>query len=229
CVLFQARKLSLRYERQKQLDLTERAFSPQKDVDISEAVGPRDDHVSSHFSAARLQLSNTFYESPGQWWFSVESVSVLYNTSEEAVFSASEVYAPSSSSYHCSHVSSLQRHRALLVPSGDHARRWAVTFTNFQIQAFNISSGTFSPASDCAAFLTPAVLMGLITSLILLLVLAYGLHMLVHLKNIDGDNEHKADVYFPANAEQLEWRYARRKLLMQQGNKRRREDYQQQQ
>ncbi|TWW62480.1 V-type proton ATPase subunit S1 [Takifugu flavidus] len=72
------------------------------------------------------------------------------------------------------------------------------------IQAFNISSGTFSPASDCAAFLTPAVLMGLITSLILLLVLAYGLHMLVHLKNIDGDNEHKADVYFPANAEQLE-------------------------
>ncbi|XP_029682717.1 V-type proton ATPase subunit S1-like protein isoform X2 [Takifugu rubripes] len=213
CVLFQARKLSLRYERQKQLDLTERAFSPQKDVDISESVCSQDkatllmrfgDVEGLGGLSIRLQLSNTFYESPGQWWFSVESVSVLYNTSEEAVFSASEVYAPSSSSYHCSHVSSLQRHRALLVPSGDHARRWAVTFTNFQIQAFNISSGTFSPASDCAAFLTPAVLMGLITSLILLLVLAYGLHMLVHLKNIDGDNEHKADVYFPANAEQLE-------------------------
>ncbi|TNM89222.1 hypothetical protein fugu_005477 [Takifugu bimaculatus] len=213
CVLFQARKLSLRYERQKQLDLTERAFSPQKDVDISESVCSQDkatllmrfgDVEGLGGLSIRLQLSNTFHESPGQWWFSVESVSVLYNASEEAVFSASEVYAPSSSSYHCSHVSSLQRHRALLVPRGDHARRWAVTFTNFQIQAFNISSGTFSPASDCAAFLTPAVLMGLITSLILLLVLAYGLHMLVHLKNIDGDNEHKADVYFPANAEQLE-------------------------
>lgn len=73
-----------------------------------------------------------------------------------------------------------------------------------QIQAFNISSGAFSPASDCAAFLTPAILMGLITSLILLLVLAYGLHMLIHLKNIERDNEHKAEVYFPANAEQPE-------------------------
>lgn len=90
--------------------------------------------MSAHFSATRLQLSNTFYESPGQWWFSVESVSVLYNTSEEAVFNASEVYAPSSSSYHCSHVSSLQRHSALLAPSGAHARRWAVTFTDFQVQ-----------------------------------------------------------------------------------------------
>lgn len=73
-----------------------------------------------------------------------------------------------------------------------------------QIQAFNVSSGGFSPASDCATFLTPAILMGLITSLILLLVLAYALHMVVHLKNIERDGEHKADVYFPANAEQPE-------------------------
>ncbi|CAG10753.1 unnamed protein product, partial [Tetraodon nigroviridis] len=136
-------------------------------------------------SAVRLQLSNTFYPSSGQWWFSVESVSLLYNASEEAVFNASEVYAPTSSSYHCSHVSSLQRHRALLLPGNAHARRWAVTFTNFQIQAFNISAGRFSPASDCATFLTPAILMGLVTSLILLLVLAYALHMVIHLKNIE--------------------------------------------
>lgn len=73
-----------------------------------------------------------------------------------------------------------------------------------KIQAFNISSGKFSPASDCATFLTPAILMGLITSLILLLVLAYALHMVIHLKNIERDNEHKADVYFPANTEQPE-------------------------
>lgn len=84
-------------------------------------------------SAVRLQLSNTFYESSGQWWFSVDSVSLLYNASEEAVFNASEVYAPASSSYHCLHVSSLQRHSALLRPVTDHARRWAVTFTDFQV------------------------------------------------------------------------------------------------
>lgn len=89
--------------------------------------------VSSRPSGDRLQMSNTFYESSGQWWFSVESVSLLYNSTEEAVFNASEVYAPASSSYHCIHVSSLQRYSALLLPSSEPARRWAITFTNFQV------------------------------------------------------------------------------------------------
>ncbi|XP_054473764.1 ATPase H+ transporting accessory protein 1 like a [Anoplopoma fimbria] len=213
CVLFQARKLSLRYEKQKQLDLTERAFSPQNPVDTSQSVCREDKAtVIMRFGdvedlkglSIRLQLSNTFYESSGQWWFSVDSVSLLYNTSEEAVFNASDVYAPSSSSYHCLHVSSLQRYSALLLPSTDPARRWAVTFTNFQIQAFNVTSGKFSPASVCATFMTPAILMGLITSLILLLVLAYALHMVVHLKHIEHEDEHKADVYFPQSPEHPE-------------------------
>uniref|UniRef100_A0A3Q1HAX3 ATPase H+ transporting accessory protein 1 like n=1 Tax=Anabas testudineus TaxID=64144 RepID=A0A3Q1HAX3_ANATE len=137
-----------------------------------------------------------------EWWFSVDSVSLLYNSSEEAVFNVSEVYAPASSSYHCLHVSNLQRFSALLLPSTEHAHRWAVTFTDFQIQAFNITSGKFSPASSCTTFLTPAIMMGLITSLILLLVLAYALHMVIHLKHIEHDDEHKSDVYFPQNPEQ---------------------------
>ncbi|XP_020486401.1 ATPase H+ transporting accessory protein 1 like a [Labrus bergylta] len=213
CLLLQARKLSLRFEKQKQLDLTERTFSPLKAVDTSKSICSLDkatlvmkfgDVEDLRDLSIRLQLSNTFYESSGQWWFSVDSVSLLYNKSEEAVFNASEVYAPASSSYHCLHVSSLQRHSALLLPGNDHARRWSVTFTNFQIQAFNVTSGKFSPASDCATFLTPAILMGLITSLILLLVLAYALHMVIHLKHIEHEDEHKSHVYFPQNSEPLE-------------------------
>lgn len=73
-----------------------------------------------------------------------------------------------------------------------------------QIQAFNVTSGKFSPASDCATFLTPAILMGLITSLILLLVLAYALHMVVHLKHIERDDDHKAEIYFSQYPEQPE-------------------------
>ncbi|XP_059184387.1 V-type proton ATPase subunit S1-like [Centropristis striata] len=211
CVLFQARKLSLRYDKQKQLDLTEQAFSPQKPVDTSQSVCDQDkatlvmrfgDVEDLRDLSMSLQLSNTFYESSGQWWFSVDSVSLLYNKSEEAVFNANEVYAPSSSSYHCLHVSSLQRYSALLLPSTDHARRWTITFTNFQIQAFNVSAGKFSPATVCATFMTPAILMGLITSLILLLVLAYALHMVVHLKHIEHEDEHKPDVYYPQSPEQ---------------------------
>ncbi|CAG5977878.1 ATPase H+ transporting accessory protein 1 like a [Menidia menidia] len=213
CVLLQARKFSLRYEKQKQLDLTERTFSPQKQVDISQSVCLQDkatlvmrfgDVEDLRGLVIRLELSNTFYESSGQWWFSVDSVSLLYNTSEEAVFNASDVYAPASSSYRCLHVSSLQRYSGLLLPSSDNARRWSITFVDFQIQAFNVTSGKFSPSSDCTTILTPAILMGLITSLILLLVLAYALHMVVHLKHIEHDDDHKADMYFPQSIEELE-------------------------
>uniref|UniRef100_A0A8C9XYX2 ATPase H+ transporting accessory protein 1 like n=1 Tax=Sander lucioperca TaxID=283035 RepID=A0A8C9XYX2_SANLU len=168
----------------------------------------------------RLQLSNTFSESLGQWWFSVDSVSLLYNTSEEAVFNASDVYAPASSSYHCDHVSSLQRYSALLLPSTDPARRWSITFTNFQIQAFNVTAGGFSPASVCTTFLTPAILMGLIMSLILLLVLAYALHMVIHLKHIEHDDQRKADVYFPQSPEHccVENDDAEKNILSQEDN-----------
>ncbi|KAK2861674.1 hypothetical protein Q5P01_001207 [Channa striata] len=211
CILFQARKLSVRFEKQKQLDLTERAFSPQTPIDTSQSVCRQDkatlvlrfgDVEDLRGLSIRLQLSNVFYESSGQWWFSVDSISLLYNSSEEATFNVSEVYAPASSSYHCLHVSNLQRYAALLLPGNEPAHRWAVTFTDFQIQAFSVSSGKFSPASSCTAFLTPAILMGLITSLILLLVLAYALHMVIHLKHIEHDDEHKGDIYYPQAPEQ---------------------------
>ncbi|XP_077583308.1 V-type proton ATPase subunit S1-like protein isoform X2 [Stigmatopora nigra] len=211
--MFQARKLALRYERRKQVDLTERAFSPRKSVDTSQSLCRRDtatlvmqfgDVDDLRGLSIRMHLSNTFYESSGQWWFSVDSVSLLYNSSQEAVFNASDVYAPSSSSYTCSRVSSLERHSALLRPGSDRARRWTLTFTDFQIQAFNVTSGGFSPASDCAAFLTPAILMGLVTSLILLLVLAYAMHLLVHLNRIENEGERKAHARFLHSHEQLE-------------------------
>ncbi|XP_017286916.1 ATPase H+ transporting accessory protein 1 like a isoform X2 [Kryptolebias marmoratus] len=141
CVLFQARKVSLRYEKQKPLDLTELAFSPQKPADTSQSVCRQDraslvmrfgDVDSLRDLSLRLQLSNTFYESSGQWWFSMDNVTLLYNTSEEAVFNATDVYAPASFSYRCLHVSSLQRYSGLLQPSADGARRWSITFIDFQ-------------------------------------------------------------------------------------------------
>lgn len=73
-----------------------------------------------------------------------------------------------------------------------------------QLQSFNVLSNKFASASDCATFFTPAILMGLITSLILLLVLAYALHMVVHLKHIDTYEEHKTTVYFPRSSETAE-------------------------
>ncbi|KAM4612814.1 ATPase H+ transporting accessory protein 1 like a [Polymixia lowei] len=216
CILFRARKLAIRYQNHSLVDLTERAFSTEYPADTKGSVCSKNkamlvmrfgDVEDLRSLSIKLQMSSTFYESAGQTWFSVDSISLHYNWSEEACFNASELYAPSTSSYHCQHVSSLPRYNTLLLPtSSDNARHWHITFTDFQIQAFNVMSGKFAPASDCATFFTPGILMGLITSLILLLVLAYALHMVIHLKHIDHDDQHKTTVYFPCSPEQAEHR-----------------------
>ena len=85
--------------------------------------------------SARLQMSNTFYEAAGQNWFTLDSVHIHYNWTQEATFNASEVYAPATSSYHCQHVSSLHKYDTLLVPSShtDTSANWHITFTDFQV------------------------------------------------------------------------------------------------
>lgn len=81
-------------------------------------------------------MSNTFYEAAGQNWFTLDSVHIHYNWTQEATFNASEVYAPATSSYHCQHVSSLHKYDTLLVPSShtDTSANWHITFTDFQVR-----------------------------------------------------------------------------------------------
>ncbi|XP_046882117.1 ATPase H+ transporting accessory protein 1 like a [Hypomesus transpacificus] len=208
CILFRARKLAVRYRNSTLVDLTEKAFGSSAQIDTKGSVCSKDkatlilrfgDVEDLRGLVIRLQMSNTFYESAGQNWFALDSVHIHYNWTQEATFNATDVYAPSTYSYHCQHVSSLQKYDTLLIPSSntDNSANWHITFTDFQIQAFNVLSNKFASASDCATFFTPAILMGLITSLILLLVLAYALHMVIHLKHIDHYDEHKTTVYFP--------------------------------
>lgn len=93
--------------------------------------------LTSRPAFTRLQMSNTFYESAGQNWFTLDSVHIHYNWTHEATFNATDVYAPSTNSYHCQHVSSLQKYDTLLVPSSntDNAANWHITFTDFQVRA----------------------------------------------------------------------------------------------
>ncbi|XP_069382771.1 ATPase H+ transporting accessory protein 1 like b isoform X2 [Paralichthys olivaceus] len=168
CILFKAKRLAIRYRNHTFIDLTERVFNTNSPVDTKGSICTKEKAtLSLRFGdvedlrglVIRLQMSNTFYEAAGQNWFTLDSVHIHYNWTQEATFNASE------------------------------------------IQAFNVQSDKFASASDCATFLTPAILMGLVTSLILLLVLAYALHMVVHLKHIDRYEEHKATVYFPRSPE----------------------------
>ncbi|NWU28142.1 VAS1L protein, partial [Dyaphorophyia castanea] len=147
----------------------------------------------------RLLLTSSYHQLSVQSWFSLQRLQLLYNHSVQATFNATGIRAPARHSFHCEHVSSLQRYDALLVPSSENdlSQLWEVTFVDFQIQGFNIPGGHFAYARDCASFFSPAILMGLVMSLVLLLVLAYALHMLLHLKSLDRHYECKASpAYF---------------------------------
>uniref|UniRef100_H0WXV3 ATPase H+ transporting accessory protein 1 like n=1 Tax=Otolemur garnettii TaxID=30611 RepID=H0WXV3_OTOGA len=122
-----------------------------------------------------------------QSWFSLHRVEIIFNNSVQAVFNATGIHAPWRYSYRCQRVSSLQRSGALLLPSHPDAATslWEVTFVDFQIQGFAIHGGRFARARDCAPAFSPAIVLGLVTSLILLLVLAYALHVLLYLRDLD--------------------------------------------
>ena len=60
-----------------------------------------------------------------------------------------------------------------------------------QIQAFNVTGEQFSYASNCAGFFSPGIWMGLLTSLFMLFIFTYGLHMILSLKTMDRFDDHK--------------------------------------
>uniref|UniRef100_A0A673Y8M0 V-type proton ATPase subunit S1-like n=1 Tax=Salmo trutta TaxID=8032 RepID=A0A673Y8M0_SALTR len=64
---------------------------------------------------------------------------------------------------------------------------WSLT----RIQGFNVAGGEFSYASDCAGFFSPGIWMGLLTSLLMLVVLTYGLHMIMQLHTMDRFDDPK--------------------------------------
>uniref|UniRef100_A0A5F8HFR6 ATPase H+ transporting accessory protein 1 n=1 Tax=Monodelphis domestica TaxID=13616 RepID=A0A5F8HFR6_MONDO len=137
----------------------------------------------------KLILNNRLYPVSARNWFTMDHLEIHVNNSV-VVFNSSHITAPSIYSFHCEYVSTERSKNSLLValPSSS---AWHVTFQDFQIQAFNLSSGNFSYASDCASFFSPGIWMGLVSSLIMLFIFTYGLHMILHLKTMDRFDDHK--------------------------------------
>lgn len=76
-------------------------------------------------------------------------------------------------------------------------------FFMLQIQGFGLSNRTdFSYASDCAGFFTPGIWMGLLTSLLMLYIFVYGLHMIMQLNTMDRFDDPKGP---SISVPQMEW------------------------
>uniref|UniRef100_A0A8C2XGZ0 ATPase H+ transporting accessory protein 1a n=1 Tax=Cyclopterus lumpus TaxID=8103 RepID=A0A8C2XGZ0_CYCLU len=136
-------------------------------------------------------MSQRHYKVSARRWFTLDSVQLEYD-SIKAKFNASRsVYAPAEFSYRCQSVSSFRWPQLVPHAVNDPANQWRVSFEDFQIQGFNVTGGDFSYASDCAGFFSPGIWMGLMTSLLMVLVLTYGLHMIMQLRTMDRFDDPK--------------------------------------
>ncbi|XP_076597205.1 V-type proton ATPase subunit S1-like [Chaetodon auriga] len=137
-------------------------------------------------------MSQRFYPVSARNWFSLDSVQLQSNGLTASFIGSRSIYAPAEYSFHCQSVSSFRD--TLLVPNNtnQNTSQWRLNFVDFQIQGFGLANGTnFSYASDCAGFFTPGIWMGLLTSLLLLFIFVYGLHMIMQLNTMDRFDDPK--------------------------------------
>uniref|UniRef100_A0A665TCB5 ATPase H+ transporting accessory protein 1a n=1 Tax=Echeneis naucrates TaxID=173247 RepID=A0A665TCB5_ECHNA len=136
-------------------------------------------------------MSQRHYKVSARRWFTLDAVELECNGTKATFNGSRNIYAPAEYSYRCESVTSFRW--PLLIPRSpkDPANQWRVSFEDFQIQGFNVSGSDFSYASDCAGFFSPGIWMGLMTSLLMVLVLTYGLHMIMQLRTMDRFDDPK--------------------------------------
>uniref|UniRef100_A0A8D0C197 Uncharacterized protein n=1 Tax=Salvator merianae TaxID=96440 RepID=A0A8D0C197_SALMN len=140
--------------------------------------------VSYSLSAGSLILTfvtRKYNYCSGRNWFTLDLVQILQDDRKAAEFKVAIMSGPAEYSFHCQLVGTSKDFGVVLLPNNTEAEEWEVVISDFQIQAYNVKDNRFSYASDCTTFFTPAIWMGLVTSLVLLLILTFGIHMIVNL------------------------------------------------
>ncbi|KAM8933494.1 V-type proton ATPase subunit S1 [Pelodytes ibericus] len=198
CILFWASNLSVVVDNVR-LDLTEKTFVS-KEVDVSgSSCNPSDAKLVLRYNNAVKEkpvtliftLASRFYKVSARYWFTLSQVSVEYD-SQNATYLSPQVSAPNPFSFHCQFVSDDPAYGELLLLNNTvKTPAWRLHMTEFQIQAFNVSGMKFSYASDCAGFFSPGIWMGLLTTLLFVFILTYGLHMVLSLKTMDRFDDPK--------------------------------------
>nr|XP_056703176.1 V-type proton ATPase subunit S1-like [Euleptes europaea] len=190
CILFYATNFSLISNNGDLVDLSNLTFGSHN-VDTSLSVClPTNATLSLLYTnpvpgikslEIRFVMTNRFYAVSAQNWFTLDSVEIVQVNKTAAKFDVSIISSPVEYSFHCQLVGTKSQYGASLIPFDKDVKSWEVVISEFQIQAFSVQNTTFAYASDCTSFFTPAIWMALVTSLVLLLILTYGIHMIVHL------------------------------------------------
>ncbi|RVE71002.1 hypothetical protein OJAV_G00070320 [Oryzias javanicus] len=139
-----------------------------------------------------FSMSQRFYPVSARNWFSLDTVELQVGGVTASYVGSRGIYAPAEYSFRCQSVNNFQNALLVMNSTNQSLSQWRLNFIDFQIQGFSLNNGTnFSYASDCASFFTPAIWMGLLTSLLMLLIFVYGLHMIMQLNTMDRFDDPK--------------------------------------
>ncbi|NXE76057.1 VAS1 ATPase, partial [Cochlearius cochlearius] len=190
CILFYASNFSLKANSSVFMDLTNATFvtrnvdlSSSECSDVNTTLSLKYTKPVNGISSLeiRFSMTNKFYGGSARNWSTLDSVEIVQDGEKFAKFNVSVMSAPAEYSFHCQLVGTSNLYPARLIPSNNEAKNWDVFISRLQIQGFNIENNQFSYASDCTGFFTPEIWMGLVTSIILLWILTYGIHMIMQL------------------------------------------------
>ncbi|NXJ60242.1 VAS1 ATPase, partial [Rostratula benghalensis] len=190
CILFYASNFSLIANNSVSIDLTNATFVTRNADTSSSECSSINTTLSLKYAnpvngisslEIRFLMSNKFYGASARNWSTLDSVEIVQDGEKFAKFNVSVISAPAEYSFHCQLVGTSNVYPARLIPSNNEAKNWDVFISRLQIQGFNIENNQFSYASDCTGFFTPGIWMGLVTSIILLWILTYGIHMIMQL------------------------------------------------
>ncbi|NXV42159.1 VAS1 ATPase, partial [Uria aalge] len=190
CILFYASNFSLNANSSVFIDLTNATFVTRSVDTSSSTCSDSNTTLSLKYTEPvnkisnleiRFSMTNKFYGGSARNWFTLDSVEIIQDGEKFAKFNVSVISAPAEYSFHCQLVGTSNRYPARLIPSNNEAKNWDVFISRLQIQGFNIENNQFSYASDCTGFFSPGIWMGLVTSIILLWILTYGIHMIMQL------------------------------------------------
>ncbi|XP_066436559.1 V-type proton ATPase subunit S1 [Eleutherodactylus coqui] len=194
CILFWASNITVFMGRE--MDLTAETFTDPDTglTEDSECDSRNARLVLNYPNGIRIIfiLKNDHYPVSAREWFTLRVE--IHNGTLNSTFRAPQVSAPSIYSYHCEYVSTFPDYGHLLIRNtseGSAAYNWRLSIIDFQIQAFNVTGMRFAYASDCAGFFSPGIWMGLITTLLFVFILTYGLHMVMSLKTMDRFDDPK--------------------------------------
>ncbi|XP_069485204.1 V-type proton ATPase subunit S1-like isoform X2 [Ambystoma mexicanum] len=201
CIIFYATNLTLTVNESVQLDLTHQTFvshvvdtSSSKCSEFNTTFSLKYYNLTKEINTLeiRFAMSNQFYPGSARNWFTLDSVQILQDARlPGALFRIPYASSPAEYSFHCQLVGTSQLYDAVLIPTNAEAKAWNVHISQFQIQGFNVKDSLFSYSTDCTGFFSAAIWMALVSSFVLLWILAYGIYMLMNLTTNDKFDDPK--------------------------------------